>query len=430
MRIFKLTLCLAVAISPVFFICTIAHSNEFGYTLDGIIYEQPTYFFIKDDNLINPDNEILEFSDWINRFYARVNLNLDYKKAGFISQFRPTLTSDEDDTEVDFFTDEAYLDFNLYKGYFLYCGMRNIRDVVAYGANPTDFLGEDKKVDYTKREEVRRIEREGNYLVGGDAFFTNTRLSVLFAPELDWQEEDDRILLRANYFAEKINTDTTLHFFEGEIPGIGFDISSTVSDKLILYTEGSFRWGSHKYEINVISEGDANTPRTYEVTDPDDDDDVYFNIVVGGSYTFDNGTNLIVEYIYNGAGYDSDEWDDITDFIEYNNHLYLSGFYTDLAEGNLALASSEIMKFREMRKNYLFFRVSNSKILDNTDAQIVFQLNADDMSYLITPIIDYKIGTNFVIGLSATIFIGDQDDSEFGMMYWDSDVSLLLKYYF
>jgi len=436
MRIFKLTICLAVALGQMVFISTSTHSKEFGYTFEGIIYEQPTYFFIKDDNLINPDNDTLELSDWINRFYARLNLDLSYKKAEFISQFRPTLTSDEDDTEGDFITDDAYLDLNLYKGYFLYGGKRNIRDVVAYGANPTDFLGEDKKVDYTKREEERRVERKGNYLVGGDAFFTNTRISAIFAPELDWdevnfvQKEDDRFLLRANYFAEKINTDMSLHFFEGEIPGIGFDVSSTLSDKLILYTEGAFRWGSHKYEINVTSEGDASTPRTYEVIDPDDDDDVYANIVVGGSYTFDNGTTLILEYIYNGDGYDSDEWDDIVDFIEYNNDAYLSGFFPDLAKGNLALVNSDIMRFREMRKNYIFCRVSNSKIVDDTDAQIVFQLNADDMSYLITPIIDYKVASNFVMGLSATIFLGDDDDSEFGMMYWDADVSLVLKYYF
>jgi hypothetical protein len=433
MRKFKIIFYLTVALSQVSFISTLAHANEFSYTFDGIIYEQPTYFFINDDNLINPDNDILELSDWINRLYGRVNLNLKYKNAQFISQFRPTLTSDEDETDGEFITDDAYLDLNIYKeGYFLYCGKRNIRDVVAYGANPTDFLGEGKDVDYTKREEERRVERQGNYMVGLDSFFPNTRISAIFAPEFDWddvsQKEDDRFLLRANYFAEEINTDMTLHLFQGEIPGIGFDVSSTVSDQLILYTENSLRWGSNKYEIKLTREGDAYTPREYEVTDPDDDDDVYANIVIGGSYTFDNGTNLILEYIYNGDGYDSGEWDNIVDFTKYHNDLYKSGAYTDLAKGNLAMVNSDIMKIREMRKNYIFCRVSNSKILENTDAQIVLQLNADDMSYLITPIVDYKITNNFVVGISATIFRGD-DDSEFGMMYWGADASLVLRYY-
>lgn len=425
-----LKICLTIVASQLLCVAEYAHSEEIDYEFGGIIYEQPTYFFINDDNYLNPDNDIFEFSEWLNRFYGRVNFKVNSEKTKIVTQFRPTIQSDEEDTEFDFFTDDAYFDVNPAKEYFVYIGKRNLPTGVAFGANPTDFLGETKVEDFTKREEERRIERAGNYLIGVDAFFKNTTLSAIYAPEIDdWQDEENRALLKVNYFAESINTDTSLHLFDGEIPGIGFDLSSTISDSLILYTESALRWGSNKKEINILNYGDDNTPRDYEITDPDDSDDIYPHIVVGGSYTFGNGTNLILEYIYNDRGYNSEEWDDIIDFLKYNHDAYKNKFFSDLAKGNLARANEDIIKFREMRKNYLFLRISDSKMIENTDVQIVFQLNADDMSYLIFPSIDYKVGTNTIIGLSSTMFFGE-DDSEFGLMFWEADVSLIIKYYF
>ena len=97
--------------------------------------------------------------------------------------------------------------------------------------------------------------------------------------------------------------------------------------------------------------------------------------------------------------------------------------------GNLGLANEEIIKFREMRRNYFFFRISNSTLFENIDSQLVFDLNADDMSFLTFVSIDYKVGMDTVVGLSSNMFFGE-DDSEFGMMYWDYDISLIIKYFF
>jgi len=432
MRIFFLAIRSIIFISVAFLLFTpYVHSQDVMYEFNGVIYEQPSYFFLDDNNLINPDNDILKFSDWTNRFYGRINLNFYYKDIKFISQTRPTYFLEQDNDDLDFFTDDAYLDLGLRENYFFYIGKRNLRDVVAYGENPTDFMGENKEVDFTKREEERRVEREGNYVVGAEAFLKNITLSAAYAPHIDdEQEENDRLLLRGNFFAESINTDMSLHFFEGDIPGVGFDISSTVSDNLVLHTENAFRWGSKRKEITLLNACSCTTLRTYDVTDPDDEK-VYPHIVVGGSYTFGDGTNVILEYVYNGDGYNDSEWDEIFEFISYHEDEYRNGSeqLKGAATGILATDATDIFQVREMRKNYIFFRLSNSTLIQNVDGQLVFILNADDMSFLTFPSIDYKARDNFVVGLSATLYTGD-DDSEFGMMFWNSEVSLLLKYYF
>jgi hypothetical protein len=349
----------------------------------------------------------------------------------FITQTRPTAFSKENKVEGEFITDEAYFDIGIGEGNFLYLGKRNIRDGVAYGANPTDFLGEKKFVDFSKREEERRVERKGNYLAGGELFFKNATLAAVFAPrDESWQNEQDRTLLKANYFAEAINTDMSLHLFNGDIPGIGANVSSTVSDNLVLHTEFAFREGSDtKKDIELVSAGGGGAPRMYAVRDLNDQDEVYCNLVAGGSYTFGDGTNIIVEYIYNGDGYNSSEWDQFTDFLKYNNDAYKNNLFGGLPKGNLALANNRIVNFREMRRNYLFTRLSNSTLIENLDGQLVFTFNADDTSLVTFLSLDYTLGSNTVLGLSSTIFSGDSE-SEFGMSYFNHQVSLIFRYFF
>lgn len=401
-------------------------SDRGDIQFNGKIVEQPVYRFLKEDYLLNPDSKIIDFSEWRNRFYGDIGLNLNHENIKFISKFRPTILSDEETTDVDNIVDDAYLDIMFGDGRFFYFGKRNIRDGVGLSTNPTDFLGEEKEVDVTKREEERRLEREGNLLAGVDLFYKDITLTAIFAPRIkDLQKERDRVLLRANLFMESINTDMSLHYFNGTIPGAGINISSTIGEALILYTETAFRWGSTRKEVKLLQEG---LPNIYEINDPDDNEKVYPHTVAGGHYTFKNGTNIISEYIYNGDGYSNEEWMELTGFIKYSNEEYKKGFLTDLMRLNL-LQANGMMKFRQMRKNYIFVRISNPDIGEKIDGAMVLFLNADDESFVINPSIDYRIKTDTTVGITALVFSGE-DNAEFGMPPWDSEISMTFKYFF
>ena len=172
--------------------------------------------------------------------------------------------------------------------------------------------------------------------------------------------------------------------------------------------------------------GDHTTPRTYTFYPPDNHK-VYPNIVLGGSYTFKDGTNLIAEYIYKGDGYSGGEWKQFRDFVKYNNESYQDNFFKDLARGNLGRAGS-MLQIREMRYNYAFFRLSNSKWVENLDGQLAFLINLNDGSFLVYPSIDYKVTNNLVAGFYSSIQ-GCKRDTEFRMMYRYAEVGLLFKYY-
>ena len=421
-------ICGILIVSQIFFLSADGFSQEFGYQFDNVIYEQPFHDFIDKGNLLNPGNEILRLPDWTNKTWDKINFNLYYDILRLNTQFRPTLLWQEGhNAKFNFFTDEAYLDVRFGKSLFLYAGKRNFVEGVAFGFHPTDFLGQFKKVDFSLREEERRVQREGNWLVGGDTFFKNMTLSAIYAPHLgDWQDEQNRVLLKGRVLAESINTDMALYVYYGDIPSLGLDVASTVSKDLVLFTESALRRGSQRWAITQTSMPTDTSPAMYRFTSPDKDK-VYAQVVVGGNYTFKDGTNLILEYIYNGDGYSSGGWDQFSDFIKYNNNAYSLNFFKGLAKSNLVRGVS-LMQFGQMRKNYAFLRVSNNTAIKDLDGQLILTGNLNDASCLAYLSVDYNITKSLIAGIYGMMSVGKKD-SEFGMQYLDT-VGLLIRYYF
>lgn len=416
----------AVIAIPFILSCCLCSAQDVTYQLNGKMIEQATSYQRKKDYLLNPNRALLDISPWKNRFYADISLDVKYKDTTkLVSKFRPTLVSDDNKTSFRNKIDDLYLDQRFQDKFFFYVGKKNVRDGVALGVNPTDFLGENKAVDFTKREEDRRLEREGNYLLGLDVFYKDITWTVVWAPQLeDWQKQKDRILVKASYFLEPLNTDMSLHYFNGDIPGIGLNVSHTVNDNLIVYTESAFRKGSDQKIVKLRNQG---SPNDYSV-DNRDNSEIFSHIATGGHYTFNNGLNIICEYIYNGSGYNQKEWDQFEGFVTYSYDQFKKGFFLDSVSANLSQAN-QIMTFRQTRKNYLFTRVSHPSVFSKIDSAVVLFVNLDDSSFLVNPSLDYKINDNSAVALSSNIFVGGKT-AEFGMMHWAEDVTLMYKHYF
>jgi hypothetical protein len=403
-------------------------SQEFGYEFNNVIYEQPAYYQIKKNNLLNARNDILNLDEWNNKLWDKINLNFYYDILRLNTQFRPTLFFSEwDSNKTHFYTDEIYLDAHFGKSLFLYAGKRNFVEGVAFGLHPTDFLGQFKKVDLALREEERRVQREGNWLVGGDTFFKNITFSAIYAPHLGtFQDEQNRVLLKGRALFEPINTDVALYLYYGDIPGLGMDVSSTVSKNLVLFTESALRRGSQRWTITQTSMATDTAPAMFKFNPPDKDK-VYAQAVVGGSYTFGDGTNLILEYIYNGDGYSGSGWNQFTDYARYYNGAYNSNYFRDLAEVSLGRGTS-ILQFGEMRKNYAFLRLSNNTSITDLDGQLVVTANLNDGSWLGYLSIDYSITKSLIAGIYGMVTFGKKD-TEYGMQYANT-VGLLIRYFF
>ncbi len=393
----------------------------------GKITEQVIYLDLKKDYLLNTGSRAAAYPRWSNKLYLYENLTASYGNTRFVGRFRPTLLSAPGGrSEGDFFVDDAYLETNIRDRLFLFAGQRNIRDGVAYGANPVDFLGEKKKVDWTLREEERRVEREGNDVIGFDLFFRNATVSTVYAPRISGnQSEEDRLLVKSSFLLPRAKTDISLIYYHADKSGAGLTASTTAGRSLVLYLESALRWGEGKEKVTLVSDG---TPRQYQTTSADDDGGHYLNVVIGGHYTFENKVNIIAEYIHNGEGYKGGEWRNYINYVKYAYDNRQRGYATNLMTSYLASANA-ITRFGKMRQNYIFTRINKPDIFERLNGSIVFVGNLDDRSCLFNPSVEYAITDRLIFIASGQFFVGGKD-VEYGMIPWENAVSAGIKLVF
>ncbi len=142
---------------------------------------------------------------------------------------------------------------------------------------------------------------------------------------------------------------------------IGFFGSWNVNDAYVVYTEESLR-----------------------------EDE--FEALVGGSYTFGNGSMFTIEYFHNGAGNRDD------DLLE----ILVSGQGPD-------------PRLMLLRKNYLLLQYYYRDMFDRWNALLRGTSDLDDQSATLLGLVEYNLGANVQLFATATLFGGDDTD-EFGSL--------------
>ncbi|MDI6704515.1 MAG: hypothetical protein QME40_07585 [bacterium] len=395
---------------------------------------QTTYYQLRNDTLLNPDSKLTSFPKWKNKLYKDVSINLTYKEwLKLVVKSRPTWTiNNEEESSLKNYVDDAYVDIKLKNPIFLTIGKENIQEGVGLSYNPTDFLSEGKDVDYSQREEERKQDREGNYLVRFESIGDKITFSCIVAPKIDnLQKESPRYQMRL--YSLVGDTDVTFSYFHGRHSKLGLNLSGIVGSNTELHTEIGLTKGSEREFLRKKREvGPPNSGiYEYEAYNPSDKGDIFVRSIIGGHYTSANKTNLIVEYFFNEDGYSKSEWDVFIEMVKDASSNFKSppaGFPQGIFKENLRIANS-LMTFRSLRKNYLFFRLSNPELFNYYDSQLSLLLNVDDGSCVVMPSVDYKRFKNLVLRFGVDWFCGDSQ-SEFGLVPRDTELQLEVKYFF
>jgi len=392
-----------------------------------------THYQLKGDTLLNPEAKLVSFPKWQNELYNNSFIDLTYKEwLNLAIKNRLTWTiNDEEGGDLRDFLDEAYLDIKIKETHFLTLGKENLQEGVGLSYNPTDFLAEGKEMDYSKREEERKEDREGNYLLRFESIGDKLTFSYVVAPKIgDLQKEHPRQLLRLYFLMG--NTDMAFSYFHGERSKVGLNLSGVVGNNIELHTEIALSKGSERKFLKKREVGPPNSGiYEYDVYDPMDDEKIFVRAIMGGHYTWSNKTNLIVEYFFNGDGYKKSEWADFIEMVKDASSKFKNppaGFEEGIFKENLRLANS-LMTYRSLRKNYLFFRLSNPEIFNYYDSQLSLLLNVDDRSFVVMPSVDYKRFKNLIFRLGVNWFSGDSQ-SEFGLVPQDTEFQLEARYFF
>jgi hypothetical protein len=393
-------------------------ASDVEATGEGYLRFRSAYQSVRADTPLNPNAALFEPSDNVFQAFALLRGEARLRDTGLKVQFRPFYQTDRNATTRNIFVDEAYLEHALSASRFLFAGRRNIVTGVAFSTNPTDFFGDGKQEDFTLPEDERRDLRTGVYMLGADWFFDGGNASLVVAPQLGpEQEEQTRVQLRLGWLLQRWQTDIALQVLAaGERPGFGLNASTTVGGALVLYTESALRRGRDR---DLVKQGQVT------LGDPD----AWLpNVVLGGSYTFANATNLILELHYNGNGYSESEWDSLREAADAAAPALIDPTLRAGAAASLSSLNS-LTAATELRKKYLFLRLSQPDLLGRFAGSLFWLDTLDDSGQLVRGRLETTLGDAVRLGV-MTDYMDGSSFSEYGMRPRDWSVVLDLQYFF
>ncbi|WP_366655914.1 hypothetical protein [Fodinicurvata sp. EGI_FJ10296] len=383
-----------------------------GWLVNASTHLRSRVHGLRDNADINPDGAIFDTESHIQEAVGRIVLERP-GDAFLTIGLRPKLTYDDIDRwSARLNIDEAYVDVMATPEAFLFAGLKRTVSGVANGFNPTDFLNAGKESDGLLRDDDRRAEIAGDIVAGVEYFTTSGTVTAAVLPEIEQvQETPTRLYLDYQGTFETIDADFSVNAVVGHSSALGYNLSATLGRATILYSEGAlhFRRGRDRLSTATVN----GQPVTFP--DSADGDRVYPEIVVGATYTFENGITLNGEFYHDARGYSDSEFDDIAALIDRAAPAFRAGGPAAAsAAGQLGLAAGAAFE-SPLRRNYLFARLSDIAIGSDFDLSLVGIHNLDDSSSSARARLTYEPTSADRFELVGEVFAGS-DRSEFGLI--------------
>ncbi|KFK96179.1 hypothetical protein [Serratia sp. Ag1] len=278
----------------------------------------------------------------------------------FDSHFSPALRSDSSVNSLK----EAYLAYKVTPRLLLDAGRVNTRYGLAFGYNPTDFLGQGTVRSVTSADpETLRNNRLGNAMLRWQYLWDKAAFTAIWSPKLseqpsqqsaslDWGASNSRqrILLVGSYqFAENLNPQGLFLQEQGRSPQLGFNLSRVLSHSTLFYTE----WAGGRQAY------------AWQTSWPEQQQEVRWRnrLAYGFTWSGENRLTLRAEGHYNGSA---------------DNQRAL-GFFSNLpsyatAQGNISLGESQQqVQNGLMPRRSVLFQAYWKDAVDNYDINAIWQ---------------------------------------------------------
>lgn len=248
----------------------------------------------------------------------RASIDLQYDKR-FATEWRAVISDRLDLNSADSFQHqsninmlrEAYLSWQPTETNVIDFGRINDRHGVALGYNPTDYFraGALRSITSLSPSSLRK-NRLGSVMLRGQKLWDNGSITALYSPELSTHESDATFspdwaaTNHANRwmmsFSDKLTDDfhpQWVAFGEsGHAPQFGTNLTYLINDASVAFVEWS-GGRNRSLQSQALALADDNAFRS--------------RLATGITYTSDNKISSTLEYDYNGAGMNDQQWDSL-----------------------------------------------------------------------------------------------------------------------
>lgn len=354
--------------------------------------------------------------------------NISDHKKHYVYDLR--LVADGD--AYDVYLKDFYYKAELGSAYFVELGRMNVKEGVARGYNPTDYFRGGSALTLSVDPKERKDNRLGAVLVQGTYIVENYTLKTLYAPKISADESSiwgnkkhfglklhesnsqERATLYAGYTGWDEWTLSALLHHDDDGIHLGTNISY-IKERAIWYMEASF----NKRENQITKTLETLHSSSELLAHFSTDSNYQRELSIGLNYTFENSVIGTFEYIYNSAGFDSDDWK------EYFSLIQNSARYAPLlGESRATIANNAQM----MSKHTLFAMIRKNDALPNLDWVLMAWVNPVDRSTLLQVGASYDYN-DMLLSADIRSYIG-QGHSEYGSMPNDFEALLSVTYFF
>jgi hypothetical protein len=305
----------------------------------------------------------VDFRPDLKLLFRRLELSVSPRFQFLWQQWEDGIRQGDSDTDVEVFVNTWLARYRLSNELFVSYGRENLQWGPSYLLSPSNPFNRDNGRNNTKVE-VPGLDYGRVVWIPNDTW-TVSFIANTDEGRLELQRDFKRAYaIKLDYTGIKTYFSLIASYREDGDPRVGFFAGWTVSDALLLYSEGSV----------------ADAIDTFEV-------------LIGGAYTLESGETFIVEFFHNEDGCLQERFD----------LCFAPAF------GNADPADILI------RKNYLLLQFIDSRISDRFNLILRGILNLDDHSSRLIGIFEYEIGDHVKLFTIGNVFTGGKD-TEFGSL--------------
>lgn len=387
------------------------------------------------DSTQNPHNDFLQISRYTLKGEFRPDFSLSFRdiKLSIKPRFIETWDEWEDGplkgqtrTDNDIYINEWLASYKLHENWFVSYGRENLQWGPSFLLSPSNPFFRDNG-QANPKQEVKGMDFVRSVWVVNPAWTLSFIGNVGKGEQVFLYEFEPTYAIKMDYTEFRKYGSLIASYTENDRFHLGGFGGWTVSDGLMLYTEGSLSAGTNALYPRKRYFQPLEMEFIQMVAAKEDSTALEAIGLLGGSYTFESGQTVSTEYVFNSAGYSHDE---ATLYYQYRQMA--SNFYDypypvgDLAK--LALLQTLDPKLRLLRQNYLMLQYLDTQIWEKLNLIIRYTINLDDASSQLIPILGYDLGDH-----TQLFLIGNQNfggtETEFGS-FVQYGVTLGIEYIF
>ncbi len=330
---------------------------------------------------------------------SREEFIVNYKNNGFVVEWTGVQRLNEHrGPEYQGLLNEIYWDTSVYD-WDVTIGKKKVSWGTGLFFRPLDVL------QNTPRREILPVIEEGLSLVSVERYFDLS--SVFFGCATEWRLNNsssksinERCVLRAQSLVGDWEYQSIIYSDELSGLKVGFGITGVVGQALELHASAMYLHGYQKY-LNRLIGGDQILVSRDPMIFTDRNGGV--QLLLGGTYTWENNISLSIEYWHDDTGYSKSEWDDLISLSNAQHFLDESQVVpTELVSGNIRW-SSQVYLLRNIMQDYAALRAAYSLDEFNFSGYVIYS----------------PLDESWVSTISASMEFGELHDISFGLRYFD-----------